>query len=207
MVRQAASFRKMVKQLPIEVTLLHGGEALDIGGRQWRVRIGQGHSPACACLWNPQERILIIGDHVLPSISPNINLLAVGPTDPLADYLASLRDFENLPCELPLPAHGVFVGSFQDRVRELQGHHERHLERLESFCDEPRTAFDCVPHLFNGTLPDHQMYFALGEAAAHLAHLAVRGRLQKSGDKPWHFSSPGRVFSDNIDDASAHSHG
>lgn len=73
-VRQASKYRDMVKQLPAGVDYLRSGEVLEIGGRRWQVLIGRGHSPECACLWDETEQILIAGDHVLPSISPNVNL-------------------------------------------------------------------------------------------------------------------------------------
>ena len=187
MVRQASSFRRLIQTLPTAVENLHDKDVLTLGGRRWQVRVGRGHSPECACLWDEVDGVLIAGDHVLPSISPNINLLASGPRDPLADYLASLRTFAELPCRLLLPAHGMPGVNYGVRIQELQTHHERHLDRLERFCEMPRSAMDCVPQLFSPGLPDHQMYFAIGESAAHLTYLAGQGRLCRKGDRPWTF--------------------
>lgn len=187
MARQAGCYRKLVKTLPDAVTYLCGGEEMSIGGRRWRIVLGRGHSPRCVCLWNDDDGMLIAGDHVLPAISPNVNLLSVGPTSPLEDYLVSLDEFGRYPCRHLLPAHGAPITHFCQRVADIRDHHEAHLCRLEAFCTEPRTASDCVPILFGEGLPDHQLYFAIGEAAAHLVYLADQGRVGRAGEAVWTF--------------------
>ena len=64
---------------------------IEIGGRDWRVLIGEGHAPEHACLFCEETGVLIAGDQILPRISPNISVQAYEPDgDPLARYLASL---------------------------------------------------------------------------------------------------------------------
>jgi glyoxylase-like metal-dependent hydrolase (beta-lactamase superfamily II) len=187
MIKQASAYRKLVKVLPEQVHYLHEHETLDIGGRRWRILLGHGHSPACACLWDEADQLLIVGDHVLPTISSNINLLAVGPRNPLDDYLTSLSTFRALPCHLFLPAHGPRTPRLHARIDELIAHHRTHLERLYAECTAPRSAADCVPLLFGPNLPDHQFFFAIGESAAHLVYLTEQGRLKREGDQSWRF--------------------
>lgn len=190
MVKQGAAYRKLVKTLPEGVNFLREGEILRIGGRRWHILVGSGHSPACACLWDESEQVMISGDHILPSISPNINLLSVGPGNPLSDYLASLSRFRNIPCTMVLPAHGSPTSRYRERIDELTEHHEMHLERLQAACAEPHTAYECIPYLFKHELPIHQFYFAIGESAAHLTCLAGQGRLNRDGELPWRFIRP-----------------
>ncbi len=189
-IKQAASYQKMVKTLPQDVEFLQERDELSIAGRRWRIMLGKGHSPACACLWDEAEQILIGGDHILPNISPNINLLATGPSNPLQDYLVSLDAFRSLPCKTLLPAHGLPTSRYGERIDELLAHHAQHLECLQTACAAARTAAECVPFIFNGQLPDHQFYFAIGESAAHLVYLAEQGRLTRSGDASWRFVRP-----------------
>ncbi len=187
-VAQASGYRKLVKILPERVSLLYEHEILDIGGRHWRILLGRGHSPGCACLWEESEQLLIVGDHVLPSISPNITLLSVGPINPLDDFLTSLGTFRNLPCSLVMPAHGLPMSRFRERIDELIHHHAARLDILQNACASPRTAAECVPLLFNPELARHQYYFAIGESAAHLIYLAERGDLKREGDQQWKFA-------------------
>jgi glyoxylase-like metal-dependent hydrolase (beta-lactamase superfamily II) len=186
-VRQASAYRKLVKVLPERVMPLHEHETLEIGGRSWRILLGRGHSPACATLWDESEQLLIVGDHVLPSITPNINLLTVGPSNPLDDFLSSLGTFRSLPCTFVMPAHGAPISQFRERIDELIGHHSARLERLQHACATPLTAAECVPLLFKTDLPSHQYFFAVGESAAHLVYLTERGSLKREGDVTWKF--------------------
>jgi glyoxylase-like metal-dependent hydrolase (beta-lactamase superfamily II) len=186
-IRQAGGYRRLVKELPRKVSFLYEHEILDIGGRHWRILLGRGHSPACACLWDESEQLLLVGDHVLPSITPNINLQSIGPGNPLDDFLTSLGTFRNLPCDLALPAHGLPLKGFRERIDELLRHHAVRLDRLQSACTSPLTAAECLPVLFGGEIPEQQYHFAIGEAGAHLVYLAERGSLRQQGELPWRF--------------------
>jgi glyoxylase-like metal-dependent hydrolase (beta-lactamase superfamily II) len=185
--QQASAYRRLVKTLPVTVRHLHEHESLTLGTRRWRILFGAGHSPCCACLWDETSGMLIAGDHVLPDITSNVNLLTIGPRNPLDDYLTSLHTFRELPCQLLLPAHGAPTSRYHARIGELIQHHQVRLERLREACQQPRTAADCVPLLFNPNLPDHQYFFAIGEAAAHLVYLHEHGQLRKEGESTWRF--------------------
>lgn len=180
-------YRRLVKHLPKNVTILGQDDVLEVQGRGWQVRIGRGHSPEHACLWSAQDRILVSGDHVLPNITPNISYLPVGSENPLNDYLLSLSDFQGMDCRMALPAHGLPFMDIDARIRSLRDHHNRLLTQIEAYCDEPRNVLDCTRHLFGQDLPDHQMGFATGEAAAHLVYLVSQGRLNIEEDDIWHF--------------------
>jgi len=186
-IQQAGGYRRLVQALPQAVNYLYEHEVLDIGGRHWRILLGRGHSPACACLWEESEELLIVGDHVLPSITPNINLQTIGPGNPLDDFLSSLGTFRNLPCRLALPAHGAPLERFRERIDEILGHHQVRLERLQATCAQPQTAAECLPVLFGGAVPDQQYHFAIGESAAHLVYLSERGSLTRGGEELWRF--------------------
>jgi glyoxylase-like metal-dependent hydrolase (beta-lactamase superfamily II) len=187
--KQASGYRRLVKVLPAQVRFLHEHETLDIGKRRWRILFGAGHSPACACLWDETDRLLIAGDHVLPTITSNINLLSVGPSNPLDDYLTSLTTFRELPCAVLLPAHGPPTAQYRERIDVLIRHHQQRLDILRSACNEPRTAADCVPMLFESQLPAHQYFFAIGESASHLVYLMEHGQLRCEGELPWRFAA------------------
>ncbi|MFM1862620.1 MAG: hypothetical protein RLZ26_1142, partial [Pseudomonadota bacterium] len=68
--------------LPPGFTRLQEGARIEIGGRLWRVRMGDGHAPEHATLWSEDDPIVIAGDQVLPGITPHIG---VYPNEPAAD--------------------------------------------------------------------------------------------------------------------------
>ena len=84
-------YRRGVPSVPASFERLADGSVVEIGGREWRVIVGEGHSPELACLYCAETRVLIAGDQVLPKISPNVSVQAHEPDgDPLSRFLRSL---------------------------------------------------------------------------------------------------------------------
>jgi glyoxylase-like metal-dependent hydrolase (beta-lactamase superfamily II) len=176
-------YRRGVPAVPAAFHRLADGATLTIGGREWRVIVGEGHAPEHACLFCPEARVLIAGDQVLPKISPNISLQPHEPDgDPLARYLASLvRLCAAVPPEtLVLPSHNLPFFGLHARIDALAAHHRARCAEIVAACSRPQSAADLLPLLFRRPLDRHQTAFALGEALAHLHYLAGNGALDRS---------------------------
>ncbi|MEM7442173.1 MAG: MBL fold metallo-hydrolase [Pseudomonadota bacterium] len=179
------TYSNRIEPIVDEIEPLAAGDVLNIGGRQWRVVMGSGHSPSLATLWCESEHLLLSVDQILPKITPNISVLWVRQdTDPLHDFLTSLQNFAWLPDDtLALPGHRIPFTGVPQRLTELADHHEHRLNAALSACvDTPQTATDLLPVLFEREMDDHQLVFALGEAVAHLVYLAKRGYLEPVDD-------------------------
>ncbi len=179
---RGSGYRLSMPELPQHYERLRDGNEIRLGAHTWRVIDGYGHSPEHAALQCRELGLLISGDMLLPRISTNISVLAATPDDDgLGRFLASLARYaRELPAEtLVLPAHGLpFVG-LQQRIAELQAHHDERLELLVAACDKPQSAAELMSVLFPRPLDTHQTMFALGETLAHLNHLQQVGRLRK----------------------------
>ncbi|HUC70834.1 MAG TPA: MBL fold metallo-hydrolase [Stellaceae bacterium] len=176
------SYRRGVPSVPPAFRRIADGTAIEIGGRQWRVVVGEGHAPELACLYCPETGILISADQVLPKISPNVSVQPHEPDgNPLAQYLASLAKLrETVPPEtLVLPSHNLPFFGLHARIDELAAHHAMRCEELVAALDRPQSAVDVLPVLFRRPLDAHQTAFALGEALAHLHYLEARGALER----------------------------
>jgi glyoxylase-like metal-dependent hydrolase (beta-lactamase superfamily II) len=174
-------YRRGVPELPQTYRRYNGGDVLRIGGRDWRVLIGLGHSPEHASLHCPELGVLISGDMLLPKISTNVSVWASDPLgDPVRLFLESIRRLTDLPDDtLVLPSHGLpFIG-IRARVSALAEHHRARLAELEAAATTPVSAFDIVPLLFRRQLDIQQQFFAMGEAVAHLNHAWHQRRLQR----------------------------
>ena len=57
---------------PLEFNVLREGDSLDVSGYSFRCIETPGHSPGHMCLYEPDKKILISGDHILFDITPNI---------------------------------------------------------------------------------------------------------------------------------------
>ncbi|NNG24909.1 MBL fold metallo-hydrolase [Telluria aromaticivorans] len=177
-------YPSLVPAVPDAYTRLQDGDQVDIGGMQWRVITGFGHSPEHASLYCESLNILISGDMVLPRISTNVSVFAVEPEgNPLQLYLDSLEKFTNLPEDtLVLPSHGKPFRGLHTRIAQLRDHHAERLAEVVVACAEPKSAVDIVPIMFRRQLDAHQLSFALGEALAHLHKLWRDGILRRTKD-------------------------
>jgi glyoxylase-like metal-dependent hydrolase (beta-lactamase superfamily II) len=173
-------FGRAVAPLPNGFVRLRDGQTLVIGGREWRVVVGTGHSPEHACLHCPELDLVISGDQILPSISSNISVWPTEPeADPLADWLESCERLQRVLPEdvLVLPSHGRPFHGAHVRLRQLIAEHAEGLERLAELCAEPRRAVDVFPALFKSRITAGNLLMATTEAIAHLHYLEARGEL------------------------------
>ena len=100
------NFADTVAPMPLGFTRIVEGQTLHIGARGWTVRMGNGHAPEHATLWNAD--VVIGGDQLLPSISPNLGVYATEPqADPVADWLEACERLSAhaTPEQLVLPGH------------------------------------------------------------------------------------------------------
>ena len=174
------NYRRGVPSVPQSYRRIGEGSAIEIGGREWRVIIGEGHAPEHACLYCAEAGVLIAGDQILPRISPNISVQTYEPDgDPLARYLASLKKLRAAlpPDILVLPSHNLPFYGVHQRIDELASHHDARCGEVIAACVRPASAADLIPVLFRRLLDRHQMGFALGEALAHLHYLEGQGAL------------------------------
>ena len=176
------AYAAKVVAVPPVLHRLKQDDVLKIGGRDWRVILAAGHSPGMACLYTDVDRLLIAGDHILPSITPNVSIYPSEPdADPLTDYLASFRPFRALSEDaLVLASHGRPFHGLHHRIDEIEIHHDERLNRLLAACRTPRSVVDMLDVLFATGLTDHERVIASGEALAHVRHLQTRGQMRES---------------------------
>lgn len=185
-------FSRLVPDIPKAYRRIVDGERIAIGDETWRVVTGFGHSPEHAALYAERAQILISGDMLLPRISTNVSVHAVEPeANPVQQFLDSIARFTSLPdTTLVLPSHGRPFKRMHRRVEQLHAHHDERLAEVMTACEQPRTAADIVPIMFRRELDTHQLFFAFGEALAHLHALWYAGSLarERGGDGIYRFA-------------------
>lgn len=175
-------YSNLVPALPSQYRRLREADTVKIGGRDWRVVTGFGHSPEHCALLCEETGVLISGDMVLPRISTNVSVFDMEPEgNPLGLYLESLGRYETMAADtLVLPSHGKPFRGLHTRIAQLREHHDARLaEVLEACAAAPQCAAEIVPLMFKRKLDMHQLTFALGEALAHLHLLWLEGKLTR----------------------------
>lgn len=175
------NFSRTVAALPLGFGRIAEGDVLELGGRRWRVKLGNGHAPDHATFWSEDGALALLGDQCLPRITPNIGVYATEPeADPLGDFLESCARFaaEAEPETLALPGHERPFRGVPARCRALIDSHAAALDRLAALmaASGPLTAVDCFPTLYGRRIGDGEFGLATAEAVAHLNRLAVSGR-------------------------------
>ncbi len=173
------NFAKVVAPVPVGHVRIRDGDTIRVGRRDWRVKVGSGHTPEHVCLVDDAGALMIAGDQVLPRITSNVSLSISEPQgDPLGDWLASIADFRSLSDDLlVLPAHGEPFTGLHARLDRLEAGHHDSLDRLHAhLAKAPARAVDCFGVLFKRPIDDSIRGLATGEALAHLRHLEVTRR-------------------------------
>lgn len=180
------NFCDTVYPLPLGFTRLEEGAVHRLGGRDWVVHLGQGHAPDHATLWCQDAPLVLAGDQLLPSISPNLGVYPTEPmADPVAEWLESCARFETMAREdhLVLPGHKLPFHGLPARLAQLSDNHHGALARLrEHLRAEPRTAVDCFAPLFKRQIDEATYGLAMVEAVAHLNHLYHLGEVAREMD-------------------------
>lgn len=84
---------------------LSDNDTLHLGDTEWEVIATPGHTQGHLCLWQPEDRILAVGDALLDYDVGWVNIALDGPRA-AATALASLQRLPDLGPALVLPAHG-----------------------------------------------------------------------------------------------------
>ena len=188
------NFADCVHALPLGFTRLSEGGRITMAGRSWDIRMGDGHAPEHATFWCRDAPIVIGGDQLLLSISPNLGVYPTEPdADPVGDWIDSCRRFQPhaRPDQLVLGGHKLPYTGLPLRLTQMIENHHAALDRLAAHIATPRTAGDCFAPLFKRAIGPETYGLAIVEAVAHLNHLHRTGRATRTlgPDNAWYFQA------------------
>ncbi len=175
-------YLRLTTGVPPSYNRIKHGDTLAIGGRDFRVLTGGGHSLEQAMLYRPQDKVFFAADQVIARISPNVSVHPMEPDlDALGIYLRSLADVKAQVAAdvLVLPGHGLPFYGLHLRIEALIAHHAARCAEIAAACrDTPLTVAQILPHIFPRALDAHQTGFAFGEVLAHVNHMLAQGTLR-----------------------------
>ncbi|MTI03003.1 MBL fold metallo-hydrolase [Roseibium sp. RKSG952] len=196
MVERPFNFSDTVYPMPLGFTRIKQDDVIHMGGRDWDVHMGNGHAPEHATFWSRDDNLVLTGDQIISSISPNLGVYATEPmADPVSDWLEACERLQSLahPDQLVLGGHKLPFTGLPVRMRQLIENHHGALERLIDDLDTPKAAADCFAPLFKRPIREGEYGLALVEAVAHLNHLYHIGSVSRSrrADGAWEYQRKG----------------
>jgi len=173
--------------------LIDDGERPDVPGWDLSAIWTPGHTPGHLCFWEPRNRLLLTGDHVLPRITPNVSVGPQNDDDPLGAFLRSLDRLDDYAPDEVLPAHEYRFDDLHRRLAELRRHHEeRFREALVAIRHGHTTAWAIASRMSWSRgwdeIEGYMRRAAVGEAVAHLRALEGRGAVVETPGEPSHWT-------------------
>jgi len=169
--------------------VLKGGEKLTVGKFKLKVIWTPGHTKGNICIYDQGgSHVLFSGDHVLPTITPNVSLTPNYEGDPLGDYLSSIEAVGKLnPVSQVLPSHEFVFENLHERLVEIKRHHKERLEDTLHALKSPKavSAFEVASklHWYTGSwekLSAWEKRAALLETLAHLEYLVRKNQVVRT---------------------------
>jgi glyoxylase-like metal-dependent hydrolase (beta-lactamase superfamily II) len=162
---------------------LTSGVTIDSDLGPWEVHETPGHAPSHVCLFQPERRLLISGDHLLGRISLYFDYGA--SPDPVGEFLHSLDVVAELGARLCLPGHGR---TFTDVDAHIEGNRKLVAKRLErvraALSGGPLTAFEVAPRVYGEPLSSQNGHWLLSKTLCYLTHLQATGQIRRIAGEP-----------------------
>jgi glyoxylase-like metal-dependent hydrolase (beta-lactamase superfamily II) len=167
------------------------GVTIDSDLGPWHVYETPGHAPSHVCLFQPDRRLLISGDHLLGRVSLYYDY---GWTpDPAGEFLDSLDKVGRLDARLCLSGHGK---PFTDARGHVEANRDLVHERIAAVAQaiatgEPRTVVEIVPEVYGEPLNPMTASWRLSETLCYLVHLERAGRARRVEGEPERWQDAG----------------
>jgi len=161
---------------------LHDGDTVRVGDRELQVVWTPGHTAGHCCFYFPADKVLIVGDHLLPKITPHVGVFFFGPDNPLRDFLDSQQKVQRFDVDLVLPAHGAVFKDHRHRAQQIIQHHKYRLQAMhDTIKGHARTAYEVAMENFDfgPDRPYFQLLAATFETLAHLHLLMYDGKARR----------------------------
>jgi glyoxylase-like metal-dependent hydrolase (beta-lactamase superfamily II) len=161
---------------------IEDGDVVRIGAREIQIVWTPGHTAGHCCLYFPQDKVLIVGDHLLPKITPHVGVYYTGPDNPLQDFLNSQQKIQQFDVEMVLPAHGAIFKDHRYRAQQIIQHHKYRLQEiLDAAKGKARTAYEIALDIFDlgKESPIFHFMAATFETLAHLHLLMYDGEVKR----------------------------
>ena len=176
------------EQLPLEcqahLEYLREGDTITAGAFTFNVIETPGHNPWHICLYDEEQKLMIMGDHILERSTPAVSSWLTS-YNALAIYHSSLKKIRNYDVDLVLAGHGTPYSNPSDRAEAIIAHDH---ERLHEIYDLVAAGHSDIIDISSHTKwryanwdkwPLDQKFYSMGETMAHLVYLVSKGKIKQ----------------------------
>ncbi len=189
-VRKRFSFFKQLCDPIDEISTMEDGDEFVGDGYCLRVIHTPGHSPGATCLYEPRQKILFSGDHIIKHITPNP--LVETKRDRLRDpdyqslraYMSSLDKIAKLDTRFVFSGHGEFIEDLPGIISAYSLHHRQRMDLVwKALKKKSRPLYHLIDDIFP-YVPEGDLFLAISEILAHLEILINEGRAKLTDPGP-----------------------
>jgi len=149
----------------------------------WNVYETPGHAPSHVCMFQPEHRMLISGDHLLGRVSLYYDY-GYSP-DPAGEFLQSLDVVEQLDARLCLSGHGRTFTDVQGHIDANRALVHERIDKIHEVISRGEiTAFDAVPLVYGQAITPMNANWWLSETLCYLTHLERTDRAERITGEP-----------------------
>jgi glyoxylase-like metal-dependent hydrolase (beta-lactamase superfamily II) len=163
--------------VPVDRELTAGVEIeTDLGA--WRVYETPGHAPSHVCLFEPERRLLIAGDHLLGR--PSLYFDYGYTDDPVGEFLNSLHVIEPLDARLCMSGHGRTFTDIHAHIEDTRALVASHTDAaIGALRQRPGNALALAPAIFGERFTPETAIWRLTETLCYLRHLEAAGLIAR----------------------------
>ncbi|MCP4757816.1 MAG: MBL fold metallo-hydrolase [Proteobacteria bacterium] len=170
--------------------LMEDGDEFSGNGYDLKVIHTPGHSPGSVCFYEPRQKVLFSGDHIIKHITPNplVEIRRDRLRNPdyqsLHEFFRSQKKLEGYDIRYVFPAHGEYVADLPSLQKSYRKHHRQRMDKVwEALNKESRPLYHIIDDVFPH-VPEGDLFFAVSEIFVHLEILMNEGRVELADPGP-----------------------
>lgn len=155
------------------------GERIAFGGGELQVLHTPGHESGHCCFYEPADRVLFSGDHIM-----GFGTSVIRPPDgDMTDYIRSLERLLELEINLILPGHGPLVGKPHAKIKEYIEHRLMREQQVIAALRQGRESIGAITEMIYVDVSGPLKNVAEFSVEAHLIKLIREGRVEREGTR------------------------
>ena len=163
-------------------TIVHEGDILTVGALQLELIHIPGHAAGHLALYNPEHKLIFVGDEVMPDSLPDTCYVADEyDANPIQSYIDSLYKLKRYEVSKAFPGHHQPFTNFSERLEQLEHLNEERQQKVVAQFTEDKwiTTYDAYYGVFEPIAALIQKRFHFTETLSRLRYAWKLGHIEQ----------------------------